>query len=132
MFDLVNDVDAYPSFLNWCRDSAVEKVSDTEVVATIEVGIGAMRQSFTTRNFLERPGEIRMELVAGPFDSLTGSWTFAASPDGGCTIGLNLAFEVSTTPLDSLFASLFEELVQTQLVAFVSRADDVHGNAADD
>ena len=131
MFDLVNDVDAYPDFLHWCRGSSVEKISDTEVVATVEVGIGGIRRSFTTRNTLTRPGEISMELVTGPFDALNGRWSFEATANGGCTVELNLAFEVSTTPLEMLFASLFEEMVHTQVATFVSRADAIYGGFAD-
>ena len=132
MFDLVNDVDAYPDFLHWCRGSSVEKISETEAVATVEVGIGGIRRSFTTRNTLARPGEIAMGLVSGPFDALNGNWSFAAAANGGCAVELNLAFEVSATPLEMLFASLFEEVVHTQVAAFVSRAHDIYGNAAED
>lgn len=132
MFDLVNDVEAYPDFLHWCRGSSVERISETEVVATVEVGIGGIRRSFTTRNTLARPGEITMELVSGPFDAFNGDWRFAAAANGGCTVELNLAFEVSATPLEMLFASLFEEVVHTQVAAFVSRADAIYGNRADD
>lgn len=132
MFDLVNDVDAYPDFLHWCRGSSVEKISDTEVVATVEVGIGGIRRNFTTRNTLARPGAITMELVAGPFDAFNGDWRFAAAANGGCTVELNLVFEVSATPLEMLFASLFEEVVHTQVAAFVSRADAIYGNRVDD
>lgn len=132
MFDLVNDVEAYPDYLHWCRGSFVERVSDTEVVATVEVGIGGIRRSFTTRNTLTRPDEIAMELVAGPFDDFSGSWSFASSANGGSTVELKLAFEVSATPLEMLFASLFEEMVHTQVAAFVSRAHGIYGSVADD
>ena len=132
MFDLVNDVGAYPDFLHWCRSSSVERISDTEVIATLEVGTGGIHRSFTTRNSLTRPDEITMELVAGPFDAFSGSWTFSAAANGGCTVELHLAFEVSTAPLEMLFASIFEEMVHTQVAAFVSRADDIYANVADD
>ena len=132
MFDLVSDIEAYPDFLHWCRGSSVEKTGDSEVVATVEVGIGGIRRSFTTRNRLTRPDEITMELVAGPFDAFSGRWNFAASANGGSTVRLKLAFEVSTTPLEMLFASLFEEMVHTQVAAFVSRADDIYRNVVDD
>ena len=132
MFDLVNDVDAYPDYLHWCRSSSVERISDTEVVATLKVGIGGIHRSFTTRNRLTRPDEITMELVTGPFDAFKGSWVFSAVANGGCAVELNLAFEVSTAPLEMLFASLFEEMVRTQVAAFVSRAHDIYGNVVDD
>ena len=131
MFDLVNDVDAYPDFLHWCRSSSVERISESEVVATLEVGTGGIHRSFTTRNRVTRPDEITMELVAGPFDAFSGSWVFSAVADGGSAFELKLAFEVSTAPLEMLFASIFEEMVHTQVAAFVSRADAIYENVAD-
>ena len=127
MFDLVNDVAAYPEFLHWCRDSAVERVSDTEVIATLEVGLGGMSKTFTTRNTLERPERIAMELVDGPFRSLTGAWSFRGVETSGCVVGLELDFQVAHMPLESLFAALFEEMVGTQVAAFVARANTLYG-----
>ena len=129
MFALVNDVESYPQFMHWCRGSTIERATDAEVVATLEIGIGGLRKRVTTRNTLDRPRRITMDLVAGPFSDLRGNWGFEATPDGGCTVQLNLDFEVVNTPLIVLFATLFEELVQSQVAAFVSRADAVYGGS---
>ena len=132
MFDLVGDVDAYPEFLHWCRGASVDVVSDAEVVATVEVGIGGVRRYFTTRNLLSRPDSITMELISGPFSEFSGRWRFRTSPGGSCVVELKLDFEVSSIPLEALFAALFEDAVETQVAAFVSRAYAIYGPGADD
>jgi len=132
MFDLVCDVEAYPEFLHWCRGASVEVVSDVEVAATVEVGIGGARRSFTTRNLLSRPDRITMQLVSGPFSDFSGRWCFQPAPGDSCVVELELDFEVSATPLEMLFAALFEEVVQTQVAAFVSRAHVIYGSGAND
>ena len=132
VFDLVNNVAAYPEFMHWCRGSSVEKISDTEVDATVVVGVGGVRRSFTTRNRISRPERIAMELVDGPFDKFSGHWSFAPAPRGGCVVELNLQFEVTSAPLDMLFAALFEEMAHSQVAALVSRADAVFGQGAGD
>ena len=126
MFDLVDDIEAYPRFLHWCPGSAVEKRTDDEVVASVDVGLGGIRKRFTTRNRLQRPERIDLELVEGPFKTLRGAWTFEDAPDG-CDVGLSLDFEVAHTPLDMMFATVFEEIVRSQVAAFVKRAKTVYG-----
>ena len=76
LFDLVNDVNSYPKFLPWCRAARAVPEGPNIVVATLEVGIGGVRTSFTTRNTLARPRSIRMDLRAGPFRRLRGEWRF--------------------------------------------------------
>ncbi len=123
MFDLVNDIESYPAFLHWCQDAAVERSDATEVVATLDVGLGGIRKQFTTRNTLQRPERISIELVKGPFRSLSGRWDFEDKGSDGCVVGLRLEFEVAHTPLDMMFAALFEEIVRSQVAAFVKRAE---------
>ena len=133
MFDLVNDIEAYPAFLEWCTGARVESATPTEVVATVKVGLAGLNQSFTTRNALEPPsgddaGRIRMELVAGPFRRLDGSWTFRPLPDGGCEVRLDLDYELSLSPLRFALGLVFEEIARSQVGAFVKRAETLYGD----
>jgi ribosome-associated toxin RatA of RatAB toxin-antitoxin module len=78
MFDLVNDVDAYPRRFNWCSASAVLARDEQTITARLDVRLGGFTQSFTTRNTLQAPERIQMQLVEGPFKTLYGVWTFQA------------------------------------------------------
>lgn len=127
MFDLVNDIESYPEFLPWCRASRVERRAETEIVATLDVGFAGVHKRFTTRNALHRPHRVDIELVDGPFRSLCGAWQFEAHPGPGCEVQLKLDFEVAHTPLDRLFGLFFEDIVRSQVAAFVRRAGSVYG-----
>ena len=127
MFDLVNDVRAYPEFLPWCERASVTYVNDTRAEATLEIGVRGMTHKFATRNQLDRPRRIELELLSGPFRRLSGEWRFEAVEDDGCEVSLELDFEASSIPLKFLFEMLFEELIRSQMAAFVERADIVYG-----
>lgn len=127
MFDLVNDVEAYPEFLQWCSCAKVERRFDDGLDATIDVGIKGVNKSFSTRNRLDRPHRIDMELLNGPFHHLEGAWVFADQPDGGSEVRLYLNFQVSHSPIDRVFALLFQELVRSQIRAFSVRAKQLYG-----
>ena len=96
MFDLVNDVEAYPRRFPWCAGAQVlERDGESALVARLDLRFAGITQAFTTRNALERPGRLRMHLVDGPLRALEGEWTFAPLGDDGCRIALALDFDYS-------------------------------------
>lgn len=96
MFDLVNDVEAYPSRFPWCAGARVlERDGEAALVARLDLRFAGMTQGFTTRNSLERPRRLHMHLVDGPLRALEGEWTFTPLGEDGCRIALALDFDYS-------------------------------------
>lgn len=81
MFDLVNDVEAYPRRFPWCLGAHVNERDEQHLVARLDLRFAGVTQHFSTRNALDRPHSIRMQFVDGPFDWLHGVWSF--TPLGG-------------------------------------------------
>lgn len=81
MFDLVNDVEAYPRRFPWCLGARVSERDGEHLVARLDLRFAGITQHFSTRNTLDRPRSIRMQFVDGPFDWLHGVWQF--TPLGG-------------------------------------------------
>lgn len=127
MFDLVNDVDRYPEFLPWC--ASTEKISETdeELVATLHLAKGGLKYSFTTRNQLHRPDRMEIGLVKGPFQALTGVWTFTRLSDEACKVELNMSFEFSGKLTGLAMSKVFNSVATTLVDAFVNRADKIYG-----
>ena len=126
MFDLVNDIEQYPKFLHWCRGARIEQKYGNTVEATLDIGVLGFHQSFRTRNTLNRPERIGIDLVSGPFRRLRGEWRFVAAPDRGSDISLTLTFEVTLSPFGLVFTKVFEELAGSQMSAFVDRARTIY------
>ncbi len=128
MFALVNDIEAYPEFLKWCRGARVLRRDAATVEAELEVAVGGLSKRFATRNTLHAPDRIEMSLLSGPFRRLGGQWTFVDKDDDGCEVELSLDFEVKASPFSFLFASIFEEIARSQMSGFLRRADEVYGD----
>jgi len=126
MFDLVNDVERYPEFLHWCKAAKINARHGNTVEATLEIGALGFQQSFRTRNTLQRPERIGIDLVSGPFRRLRGEWRFVPAGGPGTDISLSLAFEVTLSPFGVVFARVFEELARSQVAAFIKRAESVY------
>lgn len=127
MFDLVDDVDAYPAFLPWCRSSEVLSRNEDLVEASIEVAKGAVQKKFTTRNRLQQGKMIEMGLVEGPFKRLEGYWRFEVLSEQACKVSLDLDFEFSNRLMSMAFGTVFSQIANTLVDAFCKRAVDVYG-----
>ncbi|WP_018873340.1 type II toxin-antitoxin system RatA family toxin [Thioalkalivibrio sp. ALJ16] len=127
MFNLVNDVDAYPEFLPGCRSASARPRGEHEVEGTIELAKGALHKSFTTRNTLKRPESIDMRLVSGPFRRLHGTWTFSQVEGGRTRIALELEFEFANRIMAFAIGPVFNQIANSLVDAFVQRAREVHG-----
>ncbi|KRE89232.1 oligoketide cyclase [Frateuria sp. Soil773] len=90
MFDLVNDVEAYPKRFAWCSGAQVLQREGDMVVARLDLKFAGFNPSFTTRNTVERPHRLQMSLVDGPFRSLEGLWSFTPLGESGCKIAFAL------------------------------------------
>ena len=131
MFALVADFEAYPQFLPGCTASSVLSRDPTGLLASLSLAKGPFAASFTTRNTLDPPRRMTMELVEGPFKSLHGEWlvTPLGDPSGqqGCRIELRVKFQFASAARDWLLGSAFELTCSGLVDAFVARARAVYG-----
>ncbi|WP_413693575.1 type II toxin-antitoxin system RatA family toxin [Psychromonas sp. KJ10-2] len=127
MYQLVNDVNAYPEFLPGCSATEV-LVDETNLMkASIKVSKAGIGQTFITENQLIPGKSISMNLVEGPFKHLTGGWTFTALDDQACKVSLDLQFEFSSSIIELAFGRVFHELVGSMVKSFSNRAKTVYG-----
>lgn len=125
IYDLVNDVEAYPQFLPWCVSADVLAHDEKMMRARLKVKRGRFDYAFTTANRLT-PGEaIALDLVDGPFRRLRGGWSFHAV-DGGCLIDFNIEFEFGSRILGAVLTAAFKPIADTMVEAFKSRAHAVY------
>lgn len=123
MFDLVNDVEAYPRRFPWCAGARVlERLGDGEMVAQLDLRFAGMTQTFTTRNTLERPRRLRLALVDGPLRALEGEWTFAPLGEDGCKIALALDFDYSGRLVGTALRLGFQGLANRMVDDFCAAA----------
>ncbi len=147
LYDLINDVESYPSFIPWCTHARVLSKSDREIVATIGIRQGALVSEFTTRNDLDPGRRVVMHLVTGPFKVLEGEWLLTpiahagsrpasasvaareardqppkGSGDAGCRVQLTMRFAFKNPLTAVLFEQKFAETAASLLDAFVTRA----------
>ena len=129
MFDLVVDVERYCEFLPWVKSARVHEKSGRELRASITMERAGVKQSFTTRNEMDRPNWMSVQLVEGPFKTLDGLWTFTPIGTAGTKVVLDMKFEFANALASMLFSKAFEHSVGELIDAFVARAKASYGAA---
>ncbi len=127
MFDLVNQVEAYPKRFSWCADAKVLERGDNVLVARLDLKFAGLHQTFTTRNTVDPPRRLQMSLVDGPFRSLEGIWEFIALGDAGCKVTLALDFEYAGRLGGSALRLGFQGLAGRMVDDFCREAGRVYG-----
>ncbi|HEV7122359.1 MAG TPA: type II toxin-antitoxin system RatA family toxin [Rhodanobacter sp.] len=127
MFDLVNDIEAYPKRFAWCAGAEVLEREEDALVARLDLKFAGFRLSFTTRNVVDPPRRLQMTLVDGPFRSFSGVWDFIALGDVGCKVEFALDFDyagkLGASPLKLGFQGLAGRMVDD----FCREAERVYG-----
>ncbi len=123
MFDLVNDIAAYPRRFAWCEDARVLAAGKDRVVARLELGLGGFRTWFTTENTLSPPHHIEMQLRDGPFKRLHGRWQFHGLDENACKVSLSLDFEPQRSLMLPLMSLGMRGLADRMVDDFVRVAD---------
>lgn len=128
MFALVDNIEAYPTFLPWCGGVEVKRdEGNREVIAKLTIDFHGFRKSFTTKNTNIRPESISMSLVDGPFSKLQGGWTFKPLRDNACKVALNLEYDMQGHVLASLIEQVFGAIATSMMDAFCQRAKEIYG-----
>lgn len=127
MFELVDNIEAYPEFLPWCSGSRIISRTAEMVEAELSIAKGGFHKSFATRNKLDNGGRIYMSLLNGPFSSLEGVWDFMPLREDASKISLDLEFEMSGVLASLAFGAVFNQICNTMVSSFTQRAKQVYG-----
>jgi coenzyme Q-binding protein COQ10 len=135
MFDLVADVESYPQFLPLCEGLRVRSRREVDgklvLVADMDVGYKAIRETFTSRVTCERAAlKILAEYIDGPFHHLENRWSFQEIEGGAaCLIDFRITYEFKSKMLGLVMGKMFDIAFHKFVDAFEKRADVVYGRA---
>lgn len=130
MYDVIADVQSYPSFLNWCHGSEIVSKVDDEVIAKLLISYGALKFDFTTRNLMVENQSVNISLVEGPFSLLRGKWQLLSLSESACKVSLEMDFDFESPIMQKLFGRVFQNVIAAQLDAFQKRAEQLYADSS--
>lgn len=129
MFDLVADVESYPSFLPFCRSLVVRSRTTLPdgrevIVADMVVAYAIMRESFASRVTLDRPAlRIDVAYLAGPFSRMQNRWEFRGLEPRLSDVLFHIDYEFRSRALKLVMGAVFDRVFRMFAEAFEARAD---------
>ena len=126
MYELVNNINDYPQFLNWCEGASILNQSDHQITASVQINKKGLKQTFSTINTLKPFRLIEMKLLDGPFEHFSGEWRFEPLGENAAKVFLNLQFKFKSKLLDMSLTPIFTKIANSQLDAFVARANKIY------
>lgn len=127
MFDLVNDIEQYPQFMQGCRSARVISKSDKELVGELSLAKAGVTQTLVTRNSLIAPSRIEMKLEEGNFSKFSAVWQFEALTEAACKVSFEMEFEFKYGLVDLAVGKLLSGSANNLVDALVDRAKLVYG-----
>ena len=113
LYQIVSDIECYPSFLTWCDSSEILSIEDHLVTASLSINLLGFKSSITTLNRLRRPEKIEMSLQEGPFKSFKGTWLFEVISLEKTRVSYTMEYQISN-PITGL-------LVKQKLDSFIDQ-----------
>jgi coenzyme Q-binding protein COQ10 len=123
MFDLVNDLEAYPRFIPNCKAMEVKPQADGSRLAKMTISFGPITQAYTSKVTAD-PGALSVAAVSndGPFLYLDSTWTF--TPEGeGTRIRFDVDFKIGNPLIAAVAEPAFARKQGEIMDAFSDEAD---------
>jgi ribosome-associated toxin RatA of RatAB toxin-antitoxin module len=127
IFDLVNDIEAYPDYMEGCVGAEILRREANLVEARLDLAGAGVEHSFSTRNLFLAPHTIELELLEGPFDHFMGRWNFQQLGEAACKVSLDLQFRMRSGLLGLAAGKLFESVTPRLVDSLGARAQQIYG-----
>ncbi|MBB4286005.1 type II toxin-antitoxin system RatA family toxin [Roseospira goensis] len=122
VFDLVADVERYPSFLPLWSAARVLERDATGYRTRQGLGIGPAKLEFTSSTALHYPDRIIVNAEDGPVRQLRMLWEFEDRGPNRCKVALDLVVEVHSKMLQKLLMAAYGEMAPKLISSFEARA----------
>ncbi|CAA0081462.1 Persistence and stress-resistance toxin PasT [Zhongshania aliphaticivorans] len=127
IYRLINDIEAYPQYMDGCVGAEVLARSDDAMDARLDLSRAGIRLSFVTRNTLTPDRSVKLTLLEGPFENLSGEWTLLPLGADACKVSLHLQFVLTNSLVGAATRQLFNAVANNLVDALVKRANEQYG-----
>ena len=127
LFDLAADVERYPEYLPWWVAARVRRRGTESYETDQIIGLGPIRQRFTSITLLHRPTMIEVTSTDRRFELFLLRWTFKRLPRGGCHVALTVDMTLRAGFLQNLFDQTLARGVAGVMTSFKARARHLYG-----
>lgn len=127
MYDLVNNIKDYPEFIPMCKSVVIYEHTKNNARIILNIHKGKIKIGLGTYNTMIINKEIKMNLMQGPFKTLSGIWQFIKLKNNLTKIILTMTFELDTKLFSFGLGFFIDILAKSMVDAFCKRAISLYG-----
>ena len=127
MFDLVNDIKAYPEFMDGCVGAQILQEEENTIDARLYLKKGLFKQQIRTRNINTYGRAIDLELLEGPLTNFKGRWEFVTVSPESCKVSLTISFSIKASVANIGLSKLLSIVSNSLVDAIADRAKKLYG-----
>ena len=124
LYEVVSDIDSYPSFLTWCDSSKILSKEGHLVTASLNINIFGIKSTITTVNKLYRPSKIEMILKEGPFKRFKGVWFFEEISKEKTRVSYSMEYQIVNPIMNLMVKQKLSSLIDQFVGEFVKKLKD--------
>ena len=121
LYEVVSDIELYPSFLTWCDSSEILSIEDRLITASLTINILGFKSTIITLNRLYRPEKIEMSLQEGPFKTFKGTWFFEVISLEKTRVSYTMVYQISNPITDLLVKQKLDSFIDQFVGEFVEK-----------
>jgi ribosome-associated toxin RatA of RatAB toxin-antitoxin module len=123
VFDVLNDVEEYQSFIPFCIGSKIIEENDDEIKASLRLSFMGTSTQFISNNKYKSNEFIEMNLVEGPFSFFKATWIFKRIYNDETQLTFKMSYTILNPMIDLLFSKNIDVVSQRIIEAFKKKIE---------
>ena len=123
VFNVLNDVEDYQSFIPFCSESKIIKQTETVIKASLVLSFLNTSSEFISENKFKKNEFINMEFVKGPFRSFHAKWLFDSISENKTDLTFKMSYSISNPITELMFSKNIDVVSQRIVEAFKSKIE---------
>ncbi len=129
MFDLIMDIEKYPSFLPWCTKAIIIEHNIDYLLADLVISFGLLSQTYRSKVVSIKNNDsfvIKINSKTAVFDYLNSSWDILKQ--GSMTkVVFKIDISFKSSMLQNLASLFIEEVSSKIILRYERRAEEIYG-----
>ena len=123
VFNVLNDVEDYQSFIPFCSESKIIEQTETIIKASLVLSFLNTSSEFISENRFKKNEFINMEFVKGPFTSFHAKWLFDSISENKTDLTFKMSYSISNPITELMFSKNIDVVSQRIVEAFKSKIE---------
>ena len=123
VFNVLNDVEDYQSFIPFCSESKIIEQKETVIKASLVLSFLNTSTQFISENEFKENEFINMEFVQGPFRSFHAKWLFDCISENKTDLTFKMSYSISNPITELMFSKNIDVVSQRIIEAFKSKIE---------